>query len=182
MRTDHTTFGVLTLVLVLLVGGACGGDDDDGDTDAPADVEAPTTSAGTAGDGDGADSAAGDECRFVPTSAVQDVFGDAMELRSADRGCVFSDGELMLQLTYIEVQIDPEQYADEALESGCDEGTAVEVDAGDRAYACISFVGPLGNLYEGRDLVVINTSGVEDEAAENVRDGLADLLPAMTAD
>ena len=175
MPSLRSTSLALTLGLALLLTGACGGGDDDDTSTATTDEETTTTSGDTPG-GDG------DECRFVPTSAVQEVFGDAMELKAAGQGCAFGDGEITLQLTYIAVQIDPEQYADEALEASCDEGTAVEVDAGDRAYACVSYVGPLGNLYEGRDLVVINTYSVEDEDAEAVRDQLAELLPAVTAD
>ena len=148
----------------------CGGDgDSDGDSAATTAAGQPTTTAGGAPNGD--------ECRFVSTSAVQDVFGDAIELIAADQGCSFTDHQLTLQLSYIAVQIDPEQYADEAVVANCDEGTAVEVDAGDRAFACISFVGPLANLYEGRDLVVVNASGVEDEDAQAVRDDLAEPCP-----
>ena len=167
-------FAAVALV-VLAVG--CGGDDDSGSSGTAGTTggQPTTTTAGAGGGGDDG------ECRFVSTSAVQDVFGDAMELLAADQGCAFTDHELTLQFSYIAVQIDPEQYADESLEANCDEGTAVEVDAGDRAFACISFVGPFANYYEGRDLVVINTSGVEDEDAESVRDDLADLLPELDA-
>ncbi len=120
------------------------------------------------------------DCPFVSTEAVQEVFGAEMELRAAGEGCVFTDGELNFQFTHIDILIDPEQYADEALEASCDEGTAVEVDAGDRAYACVSFVGPLANLYEGEEVVVINTSGAGDGDEEAVRDSLAELLPHMS--
>ena len=176
MRTARSSCFLLIVLAALLLAGACGGDDDTGTgTDAAGDGSS-TTTAATPSD-DGGD---GDECRFVPTSAVQEVFGETMELRQANQGCVFGDGEITLQLSQIDIQIDPEQYADEALEASCDDGTVVEVDAGDRAYACISFVGPLGNLYEGRDLVVINTQSVEDENADAVRDQLAELLPAVS--
>ena len=163
-------------IALLLLAAACGGDGDNGGGTAGGD---PTTTIGTTGTT--ASGGGSDECRFVATSAVQDAFGDAMELRTADQGCTFSDGDVTLQFSHVDVQIDPEEYYDGAIESSCDEGTVVEVDAGDRAFACVSFVGPLANVYEGRDLAVINTSGVEDDAAESVRDQLADLLPEMSA-
>jgi hypothetical protein len=182
MIARRTTLTILATTAALLLIGACGDGDDSTDTPVPeAGADAGTAEGQTTTTNDDAASGDGDECRFVPTEAVQEVFGDTVELRAAEQGCFFGDEDVYLQLTYIALQIDPEQYADEAVEANCDEGTAVEVDAGDRAFACISFVGPLGNFYEGRDLVVINTSGVEDEDAEAVRDQLAELLPALTA-
>lgn len=158
----------LTLTALVLAG--CGGDDDEPTASADAD---PTTTAPDAPDDEGG-------CPFVTAGALTDAFGLAIEEFSADElGCQFSSDEdetLAIVVVPIDIQIDPETYAEEST-SSCDEGTLVEVDAGDYAYACQA-IGPSASVFEGDRLVNLSVLTTDDEQA--VLDAFVEVLPRVT--
>ncbi len=76
----------------------------------------------------------------------------------------------------IDIDIDPETYAEESTET-CDEGTLVEVEAGDYAYACQA-IGPSASVFEGDRLVNLSVLTTDDEQA--VLDAFVEVLPEVT--
>lgn len=126
--------------------------------------------------------AAGEECAYLPTDAVASALGVDVEVTAASEvACVFrstDDSDLSLELNRIDILIDPEQYAEEARDL-CDEGTVVDVEAGDRAYACVNF-GPPGAYYEGDVLISMGSSFADDEDEPLILDAIVELLPEVT--
>lgn len=122
------------------------------------------------------------ECTYLATDAVASALGVDVEVSSAgERACVFrstDDSDLSLELTRIDILIDPEQYADEARDL-CDAGTVVDIDAGDQAYACVDF-GPSGSYYQGDVLISLGSSFLDDEDEQLIFDAIVELLPEIT--
>ncbi len=180
----HRVAAAILLATLVLTG--CGGDGDDdagrADTSDTTDTSdtSDTTEAGTdpAGPDEPAEPAADGECPFVPTAALDEAFGSPFEVIAAsDEGCGFQDAAgLTLTLARIDIAIDASTYAEQARAS-CDEGSIVEVDAGDDAYACIA-IGPFAAYYEGDVSISLNTFGADDEQA--AIDGLAAVLPSIS--
>lgn len=170
----------LGLVLALgLAGAGCGGADDEPVADP---VESTTEDEGSTTTGEDTTTsvaAPGAGCAYLDVADLDAAFGTTFtEDASTAVGCVFSETDgITVALNRIDIAIDPETYAEESTES-CDEGSLVEVDAGDRAYACLA-VGPLASYYE-RDVAIsltVLSGGDDDEQA--VLDAFVAVLPAI---
>jgi hypothetical protein len=165
-----------TLTLTALVLAGCGGDDDE--PDATARGSDPTTTSAAA-PGSDAPTSDGGGCPFVTAADLSDAFGLSIEeFTASELGCQFSsddDETLAVVVVPIDIQIDPETYAEESTES-CDEGTLVEVDAGDYAYACQA-IGPSASVFEGDRLVNLSVLTTDDEQA--VLDAFVEVLPSV---
>lgn len=171
----------LTLTALVLAG--CGGDDDEPTAEADPTTEAPADEASSdePADDTGADAPfeGGSDCPYLTAEPLVDAFGVELdELYGNEAGCQFvtGDGSLAVTLTHIEIQIDPEEYAEGSTES-CDEGSVVEVDAGDYAYACLA-IGPTASVFEGDALVNLSVLSADDEQA--VVDAFVEVLPSVT--
>ncbi len=186
---------VALVVVVAVALAACGGDDgdDSASSDATTTTAAATTTAApdgdasstTAADGsstttDGGDAGSSSEdCPYLTAEALADATGEDVTLSAVgDGGCVFEVGETTVDVSPTEIQIDPEEYADESL-SSCEEGTVVDVDAGDRAYACIA-LGAYGAYYEGTTLISLSVLFSDDDQDPALRDAFAEVLPEVT--
>lgn len=167
----HRIAAALTLTALVLAG--CGGDDEP-----TAEADAPTASTTAAPEPDDGPAAEG-PCPYLAAAPLEDAFGvDLEELYGNEAGCSFTtaDGELSVQVVHIAIEIDPGTYAEESTET-CDEGSVVEVDAGDRAYACLA-IGPTASVFEGDALVNLSVLTTDDEQA--VLDAFVEVLPHVT--
>lgn len=169
----------MAVALALAVTG-CGGDDD---ADEPATTTTEAAAAPTeAPEATGGGSApSGDDCPYLATDVLAEAVGGELELLAGNEGACTWSGEdgLSVSLSRIDIQIDPEQYAEEAT-SSCEEGTVEEVDAGDAAYACIA-IGPTASWYDFDEAVLLNlgTLGSDDEVEQQLLDAFAEVLPEV---
>jgi hypothetical protein len=156
---------LLTLLPLATALAACGGDDEpdgpgDGGTSAVAEaVEGP--------------------CRWVAPEDVSAAAGfDLSEVTSGPATCLFSSGNPSISTTvtvnYLEIAIDPTEYADGAREQCSDEPT--DVEAGDVAFVCTTFSTPQGYRYDGSDSVVVDVGDLDAPAATSL---LTALLPSI---
>ncbi len=159
----------LTLTALVLAG--CGGDDDE--PTASSDVsEALTDSSGSPAD------APSGACPFVGPAPLDEAFATSFEETYGNEdGCSFIDPDgLSVLVTRIDIAIDPEQYAEEST-SSCEDGSVVEVDAGDSAFACIA-IGPSATVFHGDQAINLGVLAADDEDA--AVDALAAALPSVT--
>ncbi len=179
----------LTLTTLLLAG--CGGDDEPTATDEAIETTTEAEAADGPADDTPDDGAAGDapdeptdapggegSCPFVTAAALEEAFDEPIDEFSANElGCQFSgEGTLAIVVVPIDIEIDPETYAEESTAS-CDEGTVVEVEAGDLAYACQA-IGPSASVFEGDRLVNLSVLTTDDPDA--VLDAFVEVLPHVT--
>jgi hypothetical protein len=110
-------------------------------------------------------------CPYLTADQVTDVLGSpTVETAGTVNACFFDpaggdgngDGPSVL-LSRIDIQIDPTDYATQS-RNLC-QGDVTDVDAGDVAFACMSALGPQGQLYVGKVLVTVAVSGMPDDAA-----------------
>jgi hypothetical protein len=149
------------VVAVMLAAGGCRGDDDDADP-----ARSTTTVVETGG------------CPYLTADAVAEAFGTGFEEVAGSAGtCTFrSDEGLEVDLARVE-RVDAEvSYPADAIER-CDEGSLVEVDAGDQAFACTD-VGPLA-VYARDGTSITITASTRDEDPAMVEAFVA-LLPRVT--
>jgi hypothetical protein len=164
---------VATWGLVLagvLTGIGCSDDGNDGSDDGPADTAVAATAETT--------EPAPGTCPFVTVEALTEAFAQPIEpIEVGARACDYFVGEAVsVQLSLVDGQLDPEAFYDQGL-GRCAGGSVVEVEAGDRAYACVA-MGPAAAVARAGVVVSILTTGIEDETAG--RDALATLLPRIT--
>ena len=74
----------------------------------------------------------------------------------------------------VDIAIDPADYASQS-RALC-QGDVTDVDAGDVAFACLSGMGPIGQLYVGQVLIAVSVTGAADDATGIA--AAAALLPA----
>lgn len=106
---------------------------------------------------------AGDDCTLIPTTAVNEAFGEEMDLIGAGaQTCIFNapSGETGMTINVTEIEIDQDEYADGAREQ-C-EGQVRNVRAGDQAFTCIGTIGPQGHLFRGGNGWVLTVEAADD--------------------
>lgn len=166
------TLTTVAVALAALALAGCGGDDTDTDDTDPPDDETTTSEAAPPPEGDG--------CGFLPLDAVAEALGtDVTEDAAGPTGCVFSaaaPSEVRVSVFYTPIAIDVETYAEGSRENCDDE--VVEVDAGDIAFACTTFVAPQGVVYIGSDSVLVQVDDATDDATGVA--AAAAMLPAVT--
>ncbi|MDP2774908.1 MAG: hypothetical protein Q8O61_15250 [Nocardioides sp.] len=157
----------LAFVAPLLLAG-CGEDDPD-----PAPAPSPDDAA-TATVDEGA-------CALLDAAAVTAALGeDMVESISGPTSCLFGPSDpasaASVTASVTEIEIDPQVYAEGTREI-CD-SEITEVEAGDNAFACITFVGPQGFVFDGSTSVVLDVT-VGDESDPAAVTAAAALLPSV---
>ncbi|MDO9494589.1 MAG: hypothetical protein Q7J48_02700 [Nocardioides sp.] len=184
MTPPRRRLAALALVAPLML-AACGEDADpasttdrsDDTSTSPTPTEATEATEAT----EPSTSAAEDECVLLPAEAVTTALGEDMVVSaSGPQSCLFGPGDpasaASITAAVTELAIDPEEYAAGSREL-C-EGEITDVDAGDEAFACVTFVGPQGFVFEGSTSVVLDvTTGDESEPAAIA--AAAALLPSV---
>jgi hypothetical protein len=172
----------LALAAPLMLTG-CGDDPDpapesspseDTSTSPPASSPTPTPTPTEASD---------ESCAMLDTEAVTAVLGEGMVLSaSGPQTCIFgptdpaSAASLTVSLT--ELAIDPTEYA--AGTRDLCEGEVTEVEAGDVAFACVTFVGPQGYVFVDSVSILLDVV-TADESEPVALAAAAALLPSVTA-
>lgn len=171
-------WGSVLAVVLVVAGAGCSDDGDDKADDPPTTTESEAATEGDAGDGSTTTEPSVGLCPYITTEAVSEALAQPVELlEGSDLVCDFSVGEATsIQLTVIGGDLDTNAFYDDAV-GRCAEGTSVEVEAGDRAFACVA-VGPAAARQDGDVVTSFLTTGLEDETAG--RDALAALLPQVT--
>jgi hypothetical protein len=157
---------LLLLAPVLATLAACGGDDEPDGPDGDPTSSAPAQAV------DG-------PCRWVAPEDVSAAAGfDLSQVTSGPTTCLFSSANPTIATTvtvnYLEIAIDPGEYAAGAREQCSDE--PVEVQAGDAAFVCTTFSTPQGYRYDGSDSVVVDVGDLDADATTQL---LTDLLPSI---
>ena len=167
--------GLATMVvLAALVLAGCGDQDSSGASSGATD---PTTAASTVSAGATDPTKPAEEgCPYLAAEQVAAALKTPMtETAGSVHACFFDPdrgtGPSVL-LSRVNLQIDPIDYATQS-RALC-QGEVTDVAVGDEAFACMSGMGPQGQMYTHRVLISINVNGAEDDAA-GVADA-ADLL------
>jgi hypothetical protein len=174
--TWMTRLGGVALLLAL---AGCGDDGSSGATE-------PTTpsSSSSAPSPSESSSPAEDEptggCPYLNADQVTEALGSpTVETAGTLNACFFDpesgEGPEVL-VSKIDIAIDPADYASQS-RALC-QGDVTDVDAGDEAFACLSSMGPIGQLYAGRVLVAISVTGAADDATGIA--AAATLLPEIS--
>ena len=162
------------VVLAALVLAGCGDQESSGASSGATD---PTTAASTVSAGATDPTKPADEgCPYLAAEQVAAALETPMtETAGSVHACFFDPdrgtGPSVL-LSRVNLQIDPTDYATQS-RALC-QGEVTDVAVGDEAFACMSGMGPQGQMYTHRVLISINVNGAEDDAA-GVADA-ADLL------
>ncbi len=169
----------IAMVLAALVLAGCGDQASSGAGSGPTD---PTTSASptTTGSSSEPTEPAEEGCPYLAAEQVAAALATPMtETAGSVHACFFDPdagtGPSVL-LSRVDIQIDPTDYATQS-RALC-QGEVTDVAVGDEAFACMSGMGPQGQMYTHRVLISINVNGAEDDAA-GVADA-ADLLMLVT--
>lgn len=127
--------------------------------------------------------ASDESCAMLDTEAVTAALGEGMVLSaSGPQTCIFgpidpaSAASLTVSLT--ELAIDPTEYA--AGTRDLCEGEVTEVEAGDVAFACVTFVGPQGYVFVDSVSILLDVV-TADESEPAALAAAAALLPSVTA-
>lgn len=183
MRRIVTT-GAAALLGVMLLAG-CGGDDsDDGDESkdtASTEATAETTESGETGETGETSPADEGDCGFLSTDAVAGLLGDGTSVLAATEvGCSFeSDSGASLAVTRTDIAIDAETYATESRNT-CEDGTLVEVDAGDDSFACEAIGNPVGWYFDFESSTTIGITPGPFSDVELTVDDIAGLTEQVT--
>jgi hypothetical protein len=159
------------LALMLALAG-CGGDDGSEATESP-------TPSSSSSEPTPSDEPTGG-CPYLTADQVTEALGaPTVETAGTVNACFFDpesgDGPEVL-VSKIDIAIDPTDYASQS--RGLCQGDVTNVDAGDEAFACLSGMGPIGQLYVGRVLVAVSVTGAADDATGVA--AAATLLPQIT--
>lgn len=171
--------GAVTLLLALT---GCGASDSSEATQTPTPTTsalASTSSLPTSESSHPTGSPA-DGCPYLTAEQVTAALGaPTLETAGSLNACFFdpesSDGPSAM-VSRVDVQIDPEEYAQQTRKL-CT-GDITEVEAGGDAFACVLGLGPTGQVYLGRVLITINVSDDADDATGIA--AAAALLPLVT--
>ena len=164
MRTTRWVAGALAAVLLALLLGlgltACGNDTSSGAADpSPSD---PTTSASST-----TSTPAPETCPYLTEDQVSAAVGaETVETAGTLHACFFdpvSGHGPSVMLSRIDVQIDPVDYARQSRALCTSDVT--DLDVGTEAFACVSGMGPQGQLYAGRVLIAVNVNDAADDDA-----------------
>ena len=164
-------------LLAALVLAGCGDQASSGAGSGPTD---PTTSPSTTTGSSDPTEPAENGCPYLSAEQVTDALDTpTTETAGSVHACFFDPeggtGPSVL-LSRVDIQIDPTDYA--AQSRALCQGEVTDVAVGDEAFACMSGMGPQGQMYAHRVLIAINVNGAEDDAA-GVADA-ADLLMLVT--
>jgi hypothetical protein len=162
--TRGTARMAVVAVLLLLALAGCGESNLSGADAAPTgdSTRHPSTSSPSADPG----TESSDEgCPYLTAEQVTEVLGSpTVETAGTANACFFdpaggndNDGPAVL-LNRIDIQIDPTDYAAQSRDL-C-QGKVTDVYVGDVAFACMSALGPQGQLYSGRVLITVAVSGM----------------------
>ncbi|HEV7720723.1 MAG TPA: hypothetical protein VGO60_05545 [Iamia sp.] len=161
------TWGLV--LAVVLAGIGCSDDGDDGSGD-PAET---TEAAGA----DATTEATLGPCPFVTTEAVAEAITLPVELlEGSETSCDYTLGDaatLLIAQTEADGDIDAAAAA-----TSCDEGSVVDVEAGDGAFACVVNETAYATLVAGDVQITLAVAG--SQAADATRDALAALLLQIT--
>lgn len=168
----------LTLVGLLLTG--CGEDADPAPESSPTEDTSTSTPTGT---GDPSTPAATDgDCALISAAAVTAALGEDMVVSaSGPQTCLFGPADpasaASVTASVTEIAIDLQEYA--AGSRDLCEGEVTEVDAGEVAFACVTFVGAQGYVFDGSSSVLLDVvTGDESEPAAVA--AAAALLPSVS--
>lgn len=199
MRWMRITAAIAGVVLVLT---GCGSDDSsEGSSDEPT-TDGPPTEASDAGDTsdddwtpdegdpDGGEAETGsgeagtsiETCPLLPAEAVADATGSAVEVTaSSDAGCALELGDegVTVVVNLTDVIADFDEYVAGSVDT-CDDGTVVEVDAGDRAFACAGPVGPIGWYFDAATSSVVTVQQSIGGDRDLTVEDLAELTALVT--
>jgi hypothetical protein len=168
----------MVVVLAALLLAGCGDESSSGAGSGPTD---PTTTASSTATGSSEPTEPAEErCPYLTAEQVTDALDTpTTETAGSVHACFFDPeggtGPSVL-LSRVNIQIDPSDYA--AQSRALCQGEVTDVAVGDEAFACMSGMGPQGQMYTHRVLIAINVNGAEDDAA-GVSDA-ADLLMLVT--
>jgi hypothetical protein len=160
---------------LLLAMAGCGGDD------TSEAIESPSSSSSSSSSSEPTPS---DEptggCPYLNADQVTEALGaPTLETAGTANACFFDPesgkGPDVL-VSRVDIAIDPADYASQS-RALC-QGDVTNVDAGDEAFACLSGMGPIGQLYVGRVLVAVSVTGAADDATGVA--AAATLLPEIT--
>ncbi len=159
-------------VALMLALAGCGGDDSSEAT------EPPTPSSSSSAPSPGDEPTGG--CPYLSADQVSDALGaPTVETAGTVNACFFDpesgEGPEVL-VSKIDIAIDPTDYATQS-RALC-QGEVTDVDAGDEAFACLSSMGPIGQLYAGKVLVAVSVTDAADDATGIA--AAAALLPEIT--
>jgi hypothetical protein len=166
------------VVLAALVLAGCGDPEISGASSGATD---PTRAGSTAPAGSSDPTKPAEErCPYLAAEQVAAALATPMtETAGSVHACFFDpDGGTgpSVLLSRVDIQIDPTDYATQS-RALC-QGEVTDVAVGDEAFACMSGMGPQGQMYTHRVLISINVNGAADDAA-GVADA-ADLLMLVT--
>lgn len=175
----------LSLALALLVSG-CGDDPepepDAADASSETPTDAPSTSAPTTPTTPSESTTAEEgTCTLLTPEAVTAALGEDMVLSVAGpQTCLFSPADpasaASLTASVTELAIDLEEYA--AGTRDLCEGEVTDVEAGEVAFACVTFVGPQGFVFADSTSVLLDVVAA-DESEQAALAAAAALLPSV---
>lgn len=150
----------LAAAALCLIAGACSSDDSGEPSSTTAPVVSTTDEATTT-------SVPDDGCAWLGVDDAAAAMGTPMTLAAAgDAGCLFTPegaGVASIQISVIEIAIDVDEYL--AGSRDVCEGTVVDVDNGDEAWACDSGINPQGVVAFGTELVVADITDTDTPEA-----------------
>lgn len=124
------------------------------------------------------------ECQFLPSAGTESALGAPVEVAAAgESGCTLRGSKASVQVTAIALQMDPEDYTQQAFEACDDQPVEVDVpDAVGPAYLC-SNVTLQGYVTRGTTMVTlaVRSAGEEDLTDAAASALLKDLLPLVQA-
>lgn len=121
-------------------------------------------------------------CPILTEDAVTSALGETMVVSATGpQSCLFAptDPESSASVTasVTKIDIDLQEYA-EGTRGICD-SEITDVEAGEAAFACVTFVGPQGFVFEGSSSVLLDVTSGDDSDPAAVEAAVA-MLPSVT--